>query len=151
MALEKKMTSFVIPNAILVATRDNKYSFSSFVSRDTTYDVIRNIWQVARPASAMPSTDVVRRQDEHVWRGTLGSGDAPAAADRVTAAPRKATMCECGKADMHYSAAVIEAVFPGTPEHMFNLIFASGFTNGFMRDDQKFMGAWISRRPSTLR
>jgi hypothetical protein len=43
------MTAFVIPNAIQITTRQAKYTFASFLSRDTTYDVIANIWRLALP------------------------------------------------------------------------------------------------------
>ena len=49
-SIEKKMTAFVIPNAIQITTRTSKYTFASFLARDTTYDVIHNIWRLARPA-----------------------------------------------------------------------------------------------------
>ena len=42
--LEKKMSAFVIPNAILIATRTNKHTFASFLSRENTYEVIHNSW-----------------------------------------------------------------------------------------------------------
>ena len=48
-ALDKRMTAFVIPNAIQITTRGAKYTFTSFLSRDTTYDVIYNVWRLARP------------------------------------------------------------------------------------------------------
>ncbi|KZO91222.1 hypothetical protein CALVIDRAFT_521820 [Calocera viscosa TUFC12733] len=50
--LEKKMTAFVIPNAIgITTTNDTKYTFASFLSRDTTYDVMMNIWRLSRPGA----------------------------------------------------------------------------------------------------
>jgi len=59
--LEKKMTALIIPNAIQITTRQAKYTFASFLSRDTTYDVIYIIWRLARPdeggASSRPSLD----------------------------------------------------------------------------------------------
>ncbi|KZT51598.1 hypothetical protein CALCODRAFT_503310 [Calocera cornea HHB12733] len=50
--LEKKMTAFVIPNAIgITTTNDTKYTFASFLSRDTTYDVMMNVWRLSRPGA----------------------------------------------------------------------------------------------------
>jgi hypothetical protein len=51
--LEKKMTAFVIPNAIQIITRQAKYTFTSFLSRDTTFDVMHNIWRLGRPEDSM--------------------------------------------------------------------------------------------------
>ena len=52
-ALDKRMTAFVIPNAIQLTTRTIKYTFTSFLSRDTTFDVIYNVWRLARPEETM--------------------------------------------------------------------------------------------------
>lgn len=56
----------------------------------------------------------------------------------------KVTKCQCGKDGSHYSEVAMEAVFPGTPEKIHNLIFASGFIKDFMREDQKLLGAFPS-------
>ncbi|EIW77611.1 GRAM-domain-containing protein [Coniophora puteana RWD-64-598 SS2] len=48
-SIEKKMTALMIPNAIQIKTRQAQYTFASLLSRDTTYDVIFNIWRLARP------------------------------------------------------------------------------------------------------
>ena len=59
----------------------------------------------------------------------------------------KVTKCQCGKDGSHYSEVAMEAVFPGTPEKIHNLIFASGFMKDFMREEQKLLGAspWFPR------
>jgi len=43
------MTAYVIPNAIQIATLHSKQTFASFLSRDTTYDLIVNIWKLSHP------------------------------------------------------------------------------------------------------
>ena len=63
--------------------------------------------------------------------GKEGLGKAP-----------KVTKCQCGKDGSHYSEVAMEAVFPGTPEKIHNLIFASGFIKDFMREEQKLLGAF---------
>lgn len=55
----------------------------------------------------------------------------------------KVTKCQCGKEGSHYNEIAMEAVFPGTPENIHNLIFASGFIKDFMREDQKLIGACL--------
>ncbi|GAA98625.1 uncharacterized protein L969DRAFT_88384 [Mixia osmundae IAM 14324] len=47
--IEKRMTAFVIPNAVQVATLHAKHIFASFLSRDTTYDLVTNIWRISHP------------------------------------------------------------------------------------------------------
>ncbi|EEB93040.1 hypothetical protein MPER_08361, partial [Moniliophthora perniciosa FA553] len=44
--------AFVIPNAIQITTRRAKYTFASFLARDTTFDVIWNIWRVSGGAAS---------------------------------------------------------------------------------------------------
>lgn len=52
------------------------------------------------------------------------------------------TQCECEKNKTHYPEQVWEAVFPGTPENIYNLLFASGFMKDFLAEDQKLMCAF---------
>ncbi|KAH0591297.1 hypothetical protein H2248_001385 [Termitomyces sp. 'cryptogamus'] len=135
--LEKKMTAFVIPNGIQVTTRQNKYTFASFLSRDTTFDVIHNIWKLERP------------DDASISSGGRGSFDAPSmnatlADQEVTGSVRKATTCVCGKEGKHLVETALDAVVPGTPEKIYGLIFASGFMKDFMSVNQKLMDIQIS-------
>lgn len=141
--MEKKMTAFVIPNAIQLTTRQNKYSFTSFLSRDTTFDVIYNIWRLARPdanllgsapASAVPSTD-------HVVETSGPDGAATGTMQTRT------TQCACGKNGKHYPEKALEMVVPGTPEKIYSLLFSSGFMKEFMTEDQKLFGAFAAFSP----
>lgn len=131
--LEKKMTAFVIPNAIQVTTRATKYTFASFLSRDNTYDVIHNIWRLALPDDSRgPST-----------RGSLEVNQPAPVGSMSTAAskaPPKITRCQCGQQGEHYSETALETVLPGTPEKIHNLMFASGFIKNFMSVEQKLIG-----------
>ncbi|GAA6038906.1 hypothetical protein JCM8097_000567 [Rhodosporidiobolus ruineniae] len=52
-SIEKRMTAYVIPNAIQVATMHARHTFASFLSRDTTYDLIGNIWRMVHPVVPM--------------------------------------------------------------------------------------------------
>jgi hypothetical protein len=38
----------------------------------------------------------------------------------------------------------MDAVFPSSPEKIYNLIFTSGFSKDFMVNDQRLMGAFSS-------
>ena len=153
------MTAFVIPNAIQITTRQAKYSFASFLSRDTTYDVIYNIWRLARPddsMSARGSLDNGRAGMDHV-RGESGdgvNGVAPAPVGGVAVAgargakpsllKNKVTQCACGKKGEHYNEKALETIVPGTPDKIYNLMFASGFIKDFMKVDQKLLGGVFS-------
>ena len=54
---------------------------------------------------------------------------------------RKPTTCACGVKGEHYSETALDAVFPSTPEKIYNLMFTSGFAKDFMSGNQKLMGA----------
>jgi len=137
------MTAFVIPNAIQLTTRTTKYTFASFLARDTAYDVIFNIWRLARPEDGLS-------EDEHVGRPALEvspisdspspNGSAAISVGSVVAPIPKVTYCACGKENAHYSELAMDGVIPGTPERIYNLMFASGFLKDFMRENQKLEG-----------
>ncbi len=134
------MTAFVIPNAIQISTRQAKYTFSSFLSRDTTFDVIFNIWRLAKPEDtgsivSAPSIEGVGMESTE-GLVTTSSGPAKALAQKVT-------QCLCGKEGTHYSELALETIIPGTPDRIHNLMFASGFIKDFMRVDQKLIGVCI--------
>lgn len=46
-AITKEKTALVIPNAILLCDRNDKYFFTSFSSRDKTYMMLFRVWQNA--------------------------------------------------------------------------------------------------------
>lgn len=137
------MTAFVIPNAIQLTTRTTKYTFASFLARDTAYDVIYNIWRLARPEDGLS-------EDEHVGRPALEVsptcespspiGSAAISVGSVASPTPKVTYCACGRENKHYPELATDCVFPGTPERIYNLMFASGFLKDFMRENQKLEG-----------
>ncbi|KAF9564941.1 hypothetical protein CPC08DRAFT_720754 [Agrocybe pediades] len=154
-SLEKKMTAFVIPNAIQITTRQAKYTFASFLSRDTTFDVIYNIWRLARPEDGASFLSSGRGSMEGAigapGGGAVGAGGpAATATGAAVAAPaanvltRKATQCTCGKENKHFTETAMDTTFPGTPEKIHGLMFASGFIKDFMVGNQKLMDIQMS-------
>lgn len=144
------MTALFIPNAIQITTYSTKYTFASFLSRDTTYDVLYNVWRLARPdADSIGSGAASARMSlEDTSTRMIENGDAASPqSNNILELPNgppgnvnKVTQCACGKAGQHYSETAMVAVFPGTPEKIYNLMFASGFIKDFMRDDQQLKG-----------
>jgi hypothetical protein len=55
----------------------------------------------------------------------------------------KVTYCACGRENKHYSEFIVDSVIPGTPERIYNLMFASGFLKDFMRENQKLEGKFF--------
>lgn len=140
------MTAFVIPNAIQMITRTAKYTFASFLARDTAYDVIYNIWRLARPEDGLS-------EDENMGRLALEASNTPDSGSPngsavmsvgslmpVPVPVHKVTYCACGRENKHYPEVANDAIVPGTPERIYNLMFASGFLKDFMREDQKLEG-----------
>ncbi|CAG8501093.1 10026_t:CDS:2 [Diversispora eburnea] len=56
--IEKKMTAFLIPNAILITTLKSKHFFASFLSRDTAYETFIKIWHYANPMAASKQSEL---------------------------------------------------------------------------------------------
>ena len=140
------MTAFVIPNAIQVCTPSAKHTFASFLSRDTTFDVMHNIWRLSRPEGSSVAGS---------RRGSLEDGDAPQGNGAGGGGKaRQPTQCSCGKAGQHAPNIALECVLPGTPEQIYNLMFASGFIKDFMSNDQKLfeiqIGDWAPSPPNNL-
>ncbi|CCH62474.1 hypothetical protein TBLA_0H01880 [Henningerozyma blattae CBS 6284] len=42
--IKKKMTAGIFPNAIVIDTLETKYVFASFISRDSVFDLITDVW-----------------------------------------------------------------------------------------------------------
>lgn len=138
------MTAFVIPNAIQITTRQAKYTFASFLSRDTTYDVIANIWRSARPDDVFPDNRTGSSGNIITPTSTSDVSGPVVVSGGKDAAPHhhvnKVTHCACSQNGGHLNEIALETVLPGTPDKIYNLMFASGFIKDFMRVDQKLMG-----------
>jgi len=48
-AVEKKTTAVIFPNAIVIGTSSARSTFASFVARDSTYELIIGIWKINHP------------------------------------------------------------------------------------------------------
>ncbi|KZT27659.1 GRAM-domain-containing protein [Neolentinus lepideus HHB14362 ss-1] len=139
-SLEKKMTAFVIPNAIQLNTRKAKYTFASFLSRDTTFDVIYNIWRLARPENSSLGRPSLEDGAENEGVGQNGEAGGEGGKKKG----KKVTQCACMKNGDHFAETAMDVILPGTPEKIYNLMFASGFVKEFMVQDQKLQDIQIS-------
>jgi hypothetical protein len=156
LTLEKKMTAFVIPNALQITTRKAKYAFTSFLARDTVYDVIHNVWRLARPDVSSVDGGSTRMSAEDFDTSARASLDGlPSTAREPKPSistsearqlpAKKVTHCACGKNGEHYTEKVMECVVPGTPDKVYTLLFASAFMKTFMREEQKLLGMFRLR------
>jgi hypothetical protein len=138
-AIEKRMTAFVIPNAIGVTENSNKHTFASFLARDTAYDVIYNIWKHSRPEGGSADGDTTAESPDGLITGG-GNGFGQVVGGERGGPKRKITQCACSKAGAHYPNVALEAVLSGIPEQVYNLMFQSGFIKDFLAQDQKLFG-----------
>src|SRR5467141_2233622 len=49
-AIEKETTAMVFPNAIAIQTLHARHTFRSLLSRESTYDLMVNIWKINHPS-----------------------------------------------------------------------------------------------------
>ncbi|KAI9780551.1 MAG: hypothetical protein M1839_006669 [Geoglossum umbratile] len=68
MSVEKKSTAMVFPNAIVIQTLHAKNIFASFMSRDSTYDLLVGIWKISHPSLQSSVNGVIKV-------GGTGGGD----------------------------------------------------------------------------
>lgn len=61
-SVEKKSTAMVFPNAIVIQTLHARHVFASFISRDSTYDLIVGIWKIGHPQLVANTTGVRLRE-----------------------------------------------------------------------------------------
>ncbi|KAG8688616.1 hypothetical protein FRC11_005138 [Ceratobasidium sp. 423] len=127
-AIEKKTTTF-IRSAIQISTCRAKYTFALFLSRGTTYYLMHSTWRLWHPGPESASNEGAEISEV----GAAGSSSA-----------HKLTQCACGKEGKHFETQVMDIVIPGTPEKIYNLMFASGFLKDFMAEEQKLMEIQIS-------
>ncbi|WWC58203.1 uncharacterized protein I303_100739 [Kwoniella dejecticola CBS 10117] len=140
--IEKKMTALVIPNAIQVSTGNAKYTFASLIARDSTYDVMMNIWRLCNPNAVMSSvslggTNMLGSRpgsvvgDEAEGPATAGTGGAGGSKGHAP------TQCACGKDGKHYNEIALDTTFHSTPEKIYELMFNSGWFKNFLSESQK--------------
>jgi len=71
-SIEKKMTAVVFPNAIAIQTLHARNVFASFISRDSSYDLLVGIWRMSHP-TLRTSANEARLDDGSREHGS-GSG-----------------------------------------------------------------------------
>jgi len=130
--IERKMTALVIPNAIGITANNTKYTFASFISRDSTYDVMMNIWRLCNPHAVMSTTSFAP------------TGSRPASIVEVAPIGHAKTQCACGRDGKHYSEIAMDATFHSTPEKVYNLMFNSDWYKRFLSETEKLREVELS-------
>ncbi|GKT45708.1 membrane-anchored lipid-binding protein YSP2 [Colletotrichum spaethianum] len=126
-SVEKRSTALVFKNGLMISTLHAKHIFASFTSRDSTYDLIVNIWKLGHPT--------LRSSLNGVQLEVSGAGANGAVADVVKDAvgvpsggddfPGPATHAptDCGDSDTHYERIVGDDVVPAPLGKVYNLLF----------------------------
>ncbi|KAI7819634.1 GRAM domain-containing protein, partial [Gamsiella multidivaricata] len=154
-AIEKRLTAFVIPNAISISTTTNTkgHFFASFLSRDAAHDLLMAAWRKSFPcaanASAASNNVYFQRNRSNVTLNdddtdTESPGSPPrshanGAADgddkKTKGGNRVPTTCKCSKDGRHYANTYMSETFPGSVESIWKLIFDSDFSKGFLTNE----------------
>ncbi|KAK5821870.1 GRAM domain-containing protein, partial [Linnemannia elongata] len=142
-AIEKRLTAFVIPNAISIVTTTNTkgHFFASFLSRDAAHDLLMAAWRNGRSASESAPNSLSIKTNGHA----VANGSAPAAAASSSSADGGApagagashapTTCKCSKDGRHYANSFLSETYPGTVESMWKLLFDSNFSKSFLTNE----------------
>ncbi|RGB39488.1 GRAM domain-containing protein [Rhizophagus diaphanus] len=131
--IEKKMTAYVIPNAIQITTKDSKYFFASFLSRDTVYELLMKIKNYSNSTNECCDSD----------SDPVNSNDNTCN-ETVKKYVKRETICDCLKNNQHYDHVIIDTKFKGTIEKVYNLLYTSGFIPEFLKENNENinMGEW---------
>jgi hypothetical protein len=132
-----------------------QYTFATFISRDTTFDVLMNIWRLCNPDAVMMAASSERPRSRAASVSAIGAdikgGGQAAGGDPATGGNGHAkTQCSCGKEGKHFTETALDTTFPSTPEKTYNLMFNSGWLKDFMSNDQKLRGTFDSSRSPPL-
>lgn len=162
-SIEKKVTAFVIPNAIQISTLHARHFFTSFLSRDTAFELLNVIWKQNHPGfnQNLPFND-----SEYTPNKSTEASDASSESSETseevseTSEPtlhpisphtqsrhlvrtntnkrrRTSTQCLCLRNGQHYENVSLDAIFTGTVEKLYNLIMTSGFVKRFIIEEEK--------------
>lgn len=77
-AIEKESTAMVFPNAIAIQTLHARHTFRSLLSRESTYDLMVNIWKINHPTlkSSVNGTRVTEGTGDKTEKAEAGESDA---------------------------------------------------------------------------
>ncbi|WEW56519.1 hypothetical protein PRK78_001965 [Emydomyces testavorans] len=76
-AIEKESTAMVFPNAISIQTLHARHTFRSLLSRDSTYDLMVNIWKVNHPTlkSSVNGTHIEQGTGDKTEKAEVSDGE----------------------------------------------------------------------------
>ncbi|KAK3847463.1 MAG: GRAM domain-containing protein, partial [Linnemannia gamsii] len=155
-AIEKRLTAFVIPNAISIVTTTNTkgHFFASFLSRDAAHDLLMAAWRKSFPcaANASVANNILPVASTNTTTHSSSSQQQPQQPQRqVQPASSKGisqppTTCKCSKENRHYANTYMSDTFPGTLESIWRLLFDCDFSKGFLTSDV-MKGADVQEEP----
>ncbi|CAJ0831241.1 1893_t:CDS:10 [Entrophospora sp. SA101] len=171
-SIEKKMTAFVIPNAILISTLHAKNFFTSFLARDTAYELLYTMWKQSHPSLARSisiNNNATSNNNNSTTHGTNNNSSRTSNSSRknnhnhqqppplisrglsisksAVKKRRSPTQCACMK-NNHFANLSFDGKLPGTVEKIYNLLFTSDFVERYLTYEEKctevHIGEWKS-------
>lgn len=123
-------------------TRTLQYTFCSFISRDSTYDVFMNIWRLCNPNAVMstPSIYVPNGSRPPSINGDTAIDGRTDGATKPTTKGHARTSCGCAAENKHLTETALDTALPGTPEKIQDLMFRSEWLRKFLSENQKLRG-----------
>ncbi|XP_078368781.1 uncharacterized protein LOC144652584 isoform X2 [Oculina patagonica] len=101
-SITREKTAYVVPNAILICTDEEKHFFSSFLSRETVYKLLLQVWDEIKaknqkPESGSPSEAQEMLEDEGDVQNTEEHNELNAGHSCCTAEPGEDPAVVCSK------------------------------------------------------
>ncbi|KAK9362644.1 hypothetical protein V1504DRAFT_403012 [Lipomyces starkeyi] len=160
MAIEKKTTVGLFPNAIVIQTLHARNVFASFISRDSTYELMCSIWRNGEQAASSDSLDESGSEsdgdldtfgeDESEGESVVEGGESEKVSGEVSEnatggediGPLKhpPTKCAC-KSNEHYEKVVCDLSFSVPIGRICNLLWGENTTwiESFMKNVLKVL------------
>jgi hypothetical protein len=82
-AIEKESTAMVFPNAIAIKTLHARHIFRSLLSRDSTYDLMVNIWKINHPTlkSSLNGTQIAQGTGDKTEKADVNDAESSSASE----------------------------------------------------------------------
>ncbi|CAJ0892149.1 12645_t:CDS:10, partial [Entrophospora sp. SA101] len=177
-SIEKKMSAFVIPNAILITTKDSKeYFFTSFLSRDSVYDLLVSLCKIENKekmdleennlgdgcgkkegtttivGSENECSDIEKRKSLTKNISSKLKNLSNRKRETIAASSSIPTRSISGPESGEFS--MLDTEFPGTIEEIYNLLFTSNFFSDFItnheNNDDTNIGEWVEEDGKRVR
>jgi hypothetical protein len=128
-----------------------QYLFSSFVYRDSTYELIVDCWRSKNPNSyeeymatqEQHAEAEIEAKEEEKGDKTVSKDNFPTESDKPATSHEAHEATECS--GNHFAETVLDVRFPSEPEKIFNLLYTSSDFQQQLNADMKLTGTFSSK------